>query len=199
MKFETDILFTFASAAIGITVVLLLGIGIYFLLRRGLLVMLENEYVTPPLYSVLKSIAKWGIVLIVAVIALQQVGIRITNIIAGILTIAGMIAIGFIAVWSILSNVLCSILLIASHAFEIGDEIEIIEPVGGDGLRGTVTDFNVMFTTIVEKDDEGVSPFITQIPNNIFFQKTLRRKAAPDAITLGRHLFSRPLIGGNSK
>ena len=37
-----------------------------------------------------------------------------------------MVAIGFIAVWSILSNVLCSLMLIMHRSFRIGDDIEVV-------------------------------------------------------------------------
>jgi small-conductance mechanosensitive channel len=84
-----------------------------------------------------------------------------------------MIAVGFIAVWSVLSNLLCSILLVIFRPFQLGDEIEITEPVGGSSLRGKVMKFNVMYTTLLE-DIDG-DKVTTNIPNNIFFQKAIRR------------------------
>jgi len=72
----------------------------------------------------------------------------------------------------------------------------VMEPVGGGGLKGKVVDFNLMFTTLEEKIDQEAdnNTILTQIPNNIFFQKSLRRRKGPDAKGLGQHLLSKPLV-----
>lgn len=164
------------SSAAGIILILLVGVLGYFALKRGLKSLLLSEYISPAAYGVAKSILKWLLIIAIALITLQNLGIKVTNIMAGLLTIAGMVAIGFIAVWSVLSNILCSFLLIAFRPFNIGDEIEIIEATGGSGLKGKVTGFNVMFTSLEEASEDGKTKLITQVPNNIFFQKSLRRK-----------------------
>ncbi|MCJ7600851.1 MAG: mechanosensitive ion channel family protein, partial [Desulfobulbaceae bacterium] len=110
------------------------------------------------------------------------------------LTLTGMVAIGFIAVWSILSNLSCALFLILFKMFQIGDEIEIVEPIGGTGLKGRVQDFNVMFTSLVEDASGGSEGFVTQVPNNIFFQKTMRRKKGDKTVNLGQHLLSKPIL-----
>ena len=87
-------------------------------------------------------------IIAVVIAALQQTGIKIANILTVLLTVAGMIAIGFIAVWSILSNILCSMMLVLFRNFDMGDEVEIVEPIGGVGLKGKVVGFNIMFTNV---------------------------------------------------
>ena len=86
-----------------------------------------------------------------------------------LLGVAAMFAIGFIAVWNVLSNFLWSLLLIIFRPFEIEDDIEITENIRGGSLRGKVLEFNVMFTSLLEKVD--ADEIVTNIPNNIFLQK----------------------------
>jgi hypothetical protein len=124
----------------------------------------------------------------------QAIGIKLTSIFAVLLTLTGMVAIGFIAVWSILSNLSCALFLILFKMFQIGDEIEIIEPIGGPGLKGRVQDFNIMFTSLVEDATDGSECFVTQVPNNIFSQKTMRRKKGDKTVNLGQHLLSKPVL-----
>jgi small-conductance mechanosensitive channel len=144
-------------------------------------------------FLIVKSSIRWLLIIAVIAACLQQMGIKITNILAVLLTITGMIAIGFIAVWSVLSNILCSVILIVFRNFDIGDEIEIVEPVGGPGLKGRVVGFNIMFTILAESGEGVDAAMRTQIPNNIFFQKTLRRKPGQNTERLGQHLLARPV------
>ena len=85
------------------------------------------------------------------------------------------IGIGFVAVWSVLSNAFCSIVLMLSRPFNVGDWIEF----PADNVRGKVVDFNLVFTTL--RDDDGS---FVQIPNNLFFQKVLRRHVGSETRTL---------------
>lgn len=84
-----------------------------------------------------------------------------------------LIAIGFVAMWSILSHMLASVLIVVFRPFEVGDRVEL---VGDDPVIGEVTDLNPVYTTL-RADDGGVF----QIPNNQFFQKVLKRCAPPRA------------------
>ena len=193
MNFDIQKLTDLGITSAGILLIFLVGILCYFALKKGLKSLLFQEYITQAVFVVSKSILKWVLVISIGAIALQHLGIKVTNIMAGLLTIAGMVAIGFIAVWSILSNILCSVLLMAFRTFDIGDEIEIIEPIGGVGLKGKVVGFNVMFTSLAENSEESKSKILTQVPNNIFFQKSLRRKIGKKPEGLGKHLLSKPL------
>lgn len=176
-----------------LAIIVLVAIFAYLLFKKGLKALLLRDYISRSIYSIGKNTIKWIVLFAILILALQQIGIRVGNILTALLTMAGMVAIGFIAVWSILSNILCSFLLIVFGAFNIDDEIEIVEPTGGDGLKGKVVNFNVMFTTIVEQSDSNKDGFLTQIPNNIFFQKTLRRKSGNKKESLGQHLLSKPV------
>ncbi len=83
--------------------------------------------------------------------------------------VLALIAIGFFAVWSTLSNVLCSLFLLTVRPFHMGDEVELLP----DPVRGRVTDLNLFFTTLATDDGR-----LVQIPNNLFFQRVAVRRRA---------------------
>ena len=84
--------------------------------------------------------------------------------------VAALIAVGFVAVWSVLSNISCTVLILFFRPFEIGDELEFTDP---SGLRGKVVNLNFAYTTL--RDDEGR---LVQVPNNLFFQRIVKRRPA---------------------
>jgi small-conductance mechanosensitive channel len=163
----------YGSGIAGILIVIVLAFVCYFLLKRTLLTLHKKNQITDGVFKTTKSISFWIISLLSVLFILQQIGVQVSSIISSLLAVSAMIAVGFIAVWSVLSNLLCSILLVIFRPFQLGDEIEITEPVGGSSLRGKVMKFNVMYTTLLE-DIDG-DKVTTNIPNNIFFQKAIRR------------------------
>ncbi len=77
----------------------------------------------------------------------------------------GLIAIGFFAVWSILSNIFAGVILFFFRPFKVDDYIEIIP----DGISGKVKDINGFF--VILSDNEGN---LTHVPNNMFYQKIVK-------------------------
>jgi len=175
MRFQPQQLLAYAHLAASILVIITVGYIIYVLLRRVLGVLAQRDDVPQPLIQFLRVFLRWSVLVIIVLLCLQQVGVRIAALWAGLLSVMALIAIGFIAAWSVLSNILCSILLIVFDLFRLGDEIEIIEATGGKGLRGRVVALNMLYTSIQETHDEESGDAITQVPNNLFFQKTTRR------------------------
>ena len=76
-----------------------------------------------------------------------------------------MVAIGFFAVWSVLSNITSSILIFFLFPYKIGDHIQVV----GDNISGTITDIT-LFHLIVASEDKSV----VTIPNNVVIQKSIR-------------------------
>lgn len=183
---------TYALVLVSILVIIALGMLANFLVRRSLRQLVRRQYVSEPLSTFLQGLARWVIVIAVILVALQQLGVRLIGVWAGLLTVAGMVAIGFIAVWSVLSNILCSVLLIIFAPFRIGDDIEIIEATGGQGLRGRVVNLNILYTSLQENMEDGADNGVTYVPNNIFFQKTLRRWRGTNTTSLDTSLFKQP-------
>ena len=91
------------------------------------------------------------------------------------LGIIALIAIGFVAQWSILSNVLCALLILIYKPFHIGENVEI----PSDDMGGKIIDLNLFFTTL--REDSGD---LIQVPNNLFFQKPVRRTAGEQKVDL---------------
>jgi small-conductance mechanosensitive channel len=75
------------------------------------------------------------------------------------------IGVGFIAVWTMVSNVTASLFISLWRPFRLGETVELLP----ERLAGRVVDRNLMFTVL--RETEGV---ILQIPNNMFFQKIFR-------------------------
>lgn len=128
-----------------------------------------------------KKILGWGVRVVALVLIVGVFGFQITGIWAMLSTILGLVAIGFVAVWSILSHTSATMLILFLHPFQVGDDVEF----PGEPIRGRVIDLNFFFTTIV--DHEGV---LYQIPNNLFFQKTIKRRKNKYVVSLAAQLNS---------
>ncbi|MGA1790822.1 MAG: mechanosensitive ion channel domain-containing protein [bacterium] len=190
--FQSQQFIHYLFIAVSIVIIAALGVLVYALTRRSLRIISKKKYISESLRIILQGLSRWLIIIAVILIGLQQAGIRVASIWAALLTIVAMLAVGFIAVWSILSNILCSILMIIFRPFSIGDDIEIIEATGGKGLRGEVVNFNVLFTFLKEKNDTENAEAVVQIPNNVIFQKTVRRREGKDTRSLDEYLFKIP-------
>lgn len=175
MGFQPQQLLAYVHPAVSILVIITVGYVIYVLLCRVLSAVAQRDDVPQSLMQFVRVFLRWGLLVVVVLLCLQQVGVRLAALWAGLLSVMALIAIGFIAAWSVLSNILCSILLVVFDLFRLGDEIEIIEATGGKGLRGRVVNLNVLYTSIQETHDEEAGDAITHVPNNLFFQKTTRR------------------------
>lgn len=163
------------SLKVGALVVV--GILVYLLIKRGLRILFSREYLPVQLYHVGSGIFRWLIALIVVLMGLHQFGVSIATFWHALWAVLALVGVAFVAVWSILSNIFSAALLIIFAPFRIGDEIEILEPTGvAGGLRGTVIGLNILFTTLEQISAEDGGHYLVEIPNNTFFQKTIRRK-----------------------
>lgn len=127
----------------------------------------------------LRALVKWGVFVLALLLVLHNFGVQIGGIWALISTVLAMIAIGFVAVWSMLSNLSATMLILIFRPFEIGDHIEFV----GEPTKGKVVHLGLMFTTL-EEDDTNV----LQVPNNFIFQRVLRRTRGEGAETLHESL-----------
>ncbi len=118
-----------------------------------------------------KGVARWLVIGVLATTALLALGIDLQGLWSTLVAVLSLVAIGFVAMWSILSHMLASILLVIFRPFEVGNRVEI---VGDDPVLGEVTDLNPVYTTLRTADGGTL-----QIPNNLFFQKVLKRHAPP--------------------
>lgn len=128
-----------------------------------------------------RKILDWGVRVIALILILSVFGFQIGGIWAMLSTIFGLVAIGFVAVWSILSHTSATMLILFLHPFQVGDDIEF----PGEPVNGRVIDLNFFFTTIIDHDGR-----LCQIPNNLFFQKTLKRRKNEFVVSLAAQLNS---------
>jgi small-conductance mechanosensitive channel len=134
---------------------------------RGLAALVVRTRLTEQELIPVRRIVKWVIILAAAVLILGAFGLNVTGMWGVLSTILAMVAIGFVAVWSVLSNTLCALLILVVRPFSVGDEIEF----AGDPVKGRVMDLNFIYTTLDAGDGS-----LLQVPNNLFFQKVLRRR-----------------------
>jgi small-conductance mechanosensitive channel len=111
----------------------------------------------------------------VAFILLGFWGISVTGLWASLVSIAAVIGVGFLAVWTMISNITASLFITIWRPFHLGDTVEVLP----EGLKGRAIERNLMFTVL--REGEGRTLLI---PNNLFFQKVFRVTTASD-----RYLF----------
>ncbi len=119
---------------------------------------------------------RYGILVLALVLVLGRWGFQVDTLLAVLGTILGLVAIGFVAVWSVLSNFLCAFVLVLFKPFAVGDEVEL---TGGEDVKGKVVDLSLLFTTLEVGPGETVL-----VPNNLFFQRMFRRRAGTATVGL---------------
>ena len=115
------------------------------------------------------GVVRWAVLAGFGIVVLLFLGFDAHEMWSSLVAILSLVAIGFVAMWSILSHMLASILIVIFRPFEIGDSVELF---GDDGATGEVTELNPVYTTLRGADGETL-----QIPNNLFFQRVIKRHA----------------------
>jgi small-conductance mechanosensitive channel len=92
-------------------------------------------------------------------------GISVSGVWTLLASAIAVIGVGFLAVWTMVSNVTASFFISLWRPFRLGQTVEILP----EALKGRVIDRNLMFTIL---RDEGGN--LLQVPNNLFFQKMFR-------------------------
>jgi small-conductance mechanosensitive channel len=162
----------------GSLAIVLVSLVLYRLAKRALTMAESQERLSTPVTAVLRLIVRWGLVAVTVLVLLNQYGV-LRNAWTALAAVLAMVAVGFVAVWSVLSNTLCTLLLLIYQPFQIGDYIEL----PADNLSGKAVDLNMLFTTLREEDGS-----LVQVPNNFFFQKAIRRRVTPQGIALTEQL-----------
>lgn len=137
------------------------------ILARGLKLLADKTRLTDLDVLPFRKFGGWLIYASAGILLLSALGFDIGGIWTILATVLGLVAIGFVAVWSVLSNTLCTVMILFFKPFAIGDEVEF----AGEQVAGRVIDMNFMFTTLATKDGA-----VMQVPNNLFFQKVLKRR-----------------------
>jgi small-conductance mechanosensitive channel len=103
--------------------------------------------------------------LIATLLIMNLWGVSVGGLWTLLVSAAAVIGVGFLAVWTIISNITASFFITIWRPFHLGHTIEVLP----ENLKGRVVDRNMMFTVVRE---EGGT--LLHIPNNLFFQKMFR-------------------------
>lgn len=159
-----------------IAIAIMVGAFLFNLLvGRTLILLAHRTHLTEMDVLPVRHILRWVVRVVSAILILSVFGFQIGGIWAMLSTILGLVAIGFVAVWSLISHTTATMIILFLRPFQVGDDLEF----PGETVKGRVIDLNFFFTTIV--DHEGA---LHQIPNNLFFQKTLKRRKGSHIISL---------------
>ncbi|MBC3952642.1 MULTISPECIES: mechanosensitive ion channel family protein [Pseudomonas] len=144
-----------------------------FLTRLG-----ERYPLPPELLLPLRGGLRWFIMGSAFVIVLGQLGVSATVLWTALSGFVAVAAVAFFAMWSVLSNLLCAVLIYTIGPFRIGDVVELVDTLDKPGVKGRVLEINLMFTTLIEPAEAGGA--LVQVPNSQFFQKSVRRWRGSD-------------------
>lgn len=173
---------------LGLQVLLILLVA-YILQRlvvRGL-TRLGSRYPLPPeLLLPLRGGIRWFIIGGAMIMVLERFGVSATVLWTAFSGFVAVAAIAFFAIWSVLSNLLCAVLIMTVGPFRLGDVVELVESLDKPIVKGRVIDINLLYTTLEEASESGTDA-IVQVPNSLFFQKVVRRWRGTDIQTLNHN------------
>lgn len=157
-----------------VVLVLLIAFLLQAMLRR-LISRLCMRYGLPEELAIaVRRIIGFVITLAATLLILDRLGVSGTVLWTAFTGFATVGAVAFFAAWSVLSNIFCTVLIFTTRPFRLGDVVELLENGEKPGLRGRVIDVNLIYTTLKETGDSENGTQL-QIPNNLFFQRALRR------------------------
>ncbi len=153
-----------AQELIASAVVVLFAVLLYILASRLLRRLRDRSHLDVALVVTLRVLVRWLFVILTAAGVMQVWGV-LDQFWAAAMALVTLVAIGFVAVWSVLSNVLCSIILLAARPFRVGQRVGLPP----DELEGVVEEVTLLHT-VLRTDDGG----LLKVPNNLFFQRVMR-------------------------
>ena len=166
-----------------ILLILLLAYLLQRLITRAL-TRLDQRYRLPPeLLLPVRGGLRWLVMGSALIMVLERVGVSATVLWTAVSGFVAVAAIAFFAIWSVLSNLLCAVLILTVGPFRLGDVVEIIESAEKPVVKGRVIAINMLYTTLEESVESGPAP-IVQVPNNLFFQKVVRRMRGADSLSI---------------
>ena len=160
---------------LGLQIVLILAAA--FVLQRFVarcLSRLGERYPLPPeLLVPVRGALRWLIMGSALLFVLERLGVSATVLWTALSGFVAVAAVAFFAMWSVLSNLLCAVLIFTVGPFRIGDVVELVDTLDKPGVKGRVIAINLLFTTLLEMPEAGGA--LVQVPNSQFFQKSVRR------------------------
>jgi len=166
----------------GLQILLILVVAFFFqrLVARSLRSLSERYPLPPQLMMPLRGGLRWLIMGSALLFVLERLGVSATVLWTALSGFVAVAAVAFFAIWSVLSNLLCAVLIFTVGPFRIGDVVELVDTTDKPGIKGRVTAINLLFTTLVEMPETGGA--LVQVPNSQFFQKSVRRWRGSDVL-----------------
>lgn len=162
---------------VGVQILLILLAG-YFAQRfvaKGLSRLGERYPLPPQLLMPLRGGLRWLIMGSALIFVLERLGVSATVLWTALSGFVAVAAVAFFAMWSVLSNLLCAILIFTVGPFRLGDIVELVDTVDKPGVKGRVVAINLLYTTLIEVEEAGTDSAMVQVPNSLFFQRSVRR------------------------
>lgn len=167
-------------AALPVAIIVVLGgILINLVIARSLGMLAKRTHLDESDIVPARNVLRWLVRIVTFVLVLGVFGFELGGVWSIISTVLAMIAIGFVAVWSLLSHTSATVLLVIMRPFQVGDDIAL----PSENVTGRVIDLNFFFTTLI--DHEGHE---WRVPNNLFFQKVTKRSRHPAGTALAPQL-----------
>src|SRR5262249_40282736 len=98
-------------------------------------------------------------------VLLQIWGVSVGGLWTLLVSAVTLVGVGFLATWTMISNMTASLFIAIWRPFHLGDTVEVLP----EGLKGRVIDRNFMF--VILREEGGAT---LRVPNNLFFQKVFR-------------------------
>ena len=142
---------------------------------RRVLSRLAQRYQLPAaVITPARNLLRWLIYGIATLWVLERLGVSSDVLWAGLTGFVAVGAVAFFAAWSVLSNLFCALLIFTTRPFREGDVVELIDTGDKPGIKGRVTDIRLIYTVLADQDPAHPGALL-QVPNTLFFQKSLRR------------------------
>lgn len=140
------------------------GLILVSLTIRVLEMLINNKVQSSVPVSPILIALRWTGILIIIGLILERFDVEVMTMLT---TVLAMVAIGFVAVWSLVSHISATFILMVTKPFRVHDIISFV----GEDIKGEVIDLTLFYTTLRHEDGDEF-----RVPNNMFFQKSLRVK-----------------------
>ena len=160
---------------LGLQILLILAVAFVLqrIVARGLSRLGQRYPLPPELLVPVRGGLRWLIMGSALLFVLERLGVSATVLWTALSGFVAVAAVAFFAMWSVLSNLLCAVLIFTVGPFRNGDVVELVDTLDKPGVKGRVIAINLLFTTLLEVPEAGGA--LVQVPNSQFFQKSVRR------------------------
>ena len=154
-----------------LTVILpvIIAILVGFVLERVMTVIVsrsgKKRGMRPSHIHLFGLILRWILGIVVVVVIAGIFGVSLANLWVAITGIVAMALIGFFASWSILGNILSTLIVLIWRPFQVGDTVTILP----EELSGEAVDLNLIFTKLKTPEGDMIN-----VPNTTFVTKLVK-------------------------